>query len=134
MINAFTIDVESRWMPDIVEMSRGTLEAMKYHGIGGTEYKYCERRKEWLLIEISPRVDLWGTIAKPAGVDVIYDCYLDMIGHRPTVNIGRQRDGVRWQCPASVGIGESDRLSYTYRGVPDGGVSNAERATELQWG
>ena len=37
-------------------------------------------------------------------------------------------------CPASVGIGEPRRLSYTYGVIPDGGSSNAERATEFQWG
>ncbi len=89
--------VESHWMPEIVDLSRQAIQALRYHGIGGTEYKYDERRKEWLLIEISPRVDLWEAIARPAGVDVIYDCYLDLIGRRPTVNVGGQRDGVRWQ-------------------------------------
>ncbi len=35
-------------------------------------------------------------------------------------------------CLASVGIGESRRLGYTYMELPDGGLSNAERPTEFQ--
>jgi len=37
-------------------------------------------------------------------------------------------------CPASVGIGESGRLGYTYMELPDGGLSNAERQTKFQRG
>jgi len=40
---------------------------------------------------------------------------------------------LRQECPASVGIGERRRLSYTYRVVPDGGFFNAESETEFQW-
>lgn len=89
--------IESCWLPEIAEMSRETIQSLEYHGIGGTEYKYCDRRKEWLLIEVSPRVDLWEAITKPSGVDVIYDCYSDLIGVPPEKKIGVQRDGVRWQ-------------------------------------
>jgi len=38
------------------------------------------------------------------------------------------------ECAASVGIGETRRLSYPYMGLPDGELSNAERTTEFQWG
>ncbi len=88
---------ESRWLPEIVEASRHALHALGYHGIAGTEYKYDTRRKEWLLIEINPRVVLWEAIARASGADVIYDCYLDLIGERPIGNLGGQRDGVCWQ-------------------------------------
>ena len=37
-------------------------------------------------------------------------------------------------CSASVGLGETRRLSYTYRVVPDGGIFDAETATEFQRG
>jgi D-aspartate ligase len=88
---------ESCWMPEIVELSREALRALQYHGIAGTEYKYDTRRKEWLLIEINPRVVLWEAIARAAGTDIILDCYLDLIGELPIANLGGQRDGVRWQ-------------------------------------
>jgi D-aspartate ligase len=89
--------VESCWLPEVAELSRRALRLLGYHGIAGTEYKYDTRRKEWLLIEINPRVVLWEAIARAAGADVILASYLDMTGRRPTVNIGGQRDGVRWQ-------------------------------------
>jgi hypothetical protein len=41
-------------------------------------------------------------------------------GYRAVKTIGTVRDPVE-VCPASVGIGETRRLSYTYRRVPDGG-------------
>lgn len=89
--------VESAWLPEVAELSRQALHAMGYHGIAGTEYKYDTRRKEWLLIEINPRVVLWQAIAKAAGADVVFACYLDLIGRRPSINLGGQEDGIRWQ-------------------------------------
>jgi len=89
--------IESEWMPDVAELSCRAMQALGYHGIGGAEYKYDTQRKEWLLIEINPRVVLWEAIARAAGVDVIYACYQDLTGGVPTINIGGQQNGVRWQ-------------------------------------
>ena len=43
-------------------------------------------------------------------------------------------ESARGECPASVGIGETRRLGYTYMGVSNGGLFNAETATEFQRG
>ncbi len=88
---------ESRWYPDISDMSIALLQKMKYHGICGTEYKWDPRDGKWKLMEINFRPTLWFAITRAAGVDIVYDAYLDLIGRKVPTRIGTQKNGVLWQ-------------------------------------
>ncbi|MHC1765384.1 MAG: hypothetical protein AB9869_13960 [Verrucomicrobiia bacterium] len=89
--------MESRWLPEIAELSIGILQRFRYHGICGTEFKWDPRDRKWKLIEINCRPTLWFALTRAAGVDVVWDAYCDLIGRPNPVHIGSQRDGVRWQ-------------------------------------
>ncbi len=93
----------------------------------------------WAMIELQRLTGM-----RPGEVRLMRGCDLDTTGpiweYRPaahkTEHHGKERlvaIGPR-ACPASVGIGESGRLSYTYRVVPDGGSSDAERETKFHRG
>jgi predicted ATP-grasp superfamily ATP-dependent carboligase len=88
---------ESRWYPEIAEMSIELAQKMKYHGICGTEYKWDERDAKWKFMEINFRPTLWFAITRASGVDIVYDAYLDFIGQNVKKKIGTQKNGVFWQ-------------------------------------
>jgi predicted ATP-grasp superfamily ATP-dependent carboligase len=88
---------ESRWYPEIAEMSIELVQKMKYHGICGTEYKWDERDAKWKFMEINFRPTLWFAITRASGVDIVYDAYLDFIGRNVKRKIGTQKNGVFWQ-------------------------------------
>ena len=88
---------ESHWYPEIADLSIDLVHRMGYHGICGTEYKWDPRDNKWKLMEINFRPTLWFAITRAAGVDIIYDAYLDMIGQPVQQKIGTQKDGVLWQ-------------------------------------
>ena len=88
---------ESHWDPEIAEMSIDLVQKMKYHGICGTEYKWDPQDGKWKLMEINFRPTLWFSITRAAGVDIVYDAYLDLIGQRVKNKIRTQRNGVFWQ-------------------------------------
>ena len=88
---------ESRWYPDVAELSMQLVSRMGYHGICGTEFKWDPRDAAWKLIEINFRPTLWFAITRAAGVDIVWDAFVDMTGGSVTPKIGTQRDGVLWQ-------------------------------------
>jgi predicted ATP-grasp superfamily ATP-dependent carboligase len=88
---------ESHWFPEIVDMSINLVKKLKYHGICGTEYKWDERDNKWKFMEINFRPTLWFAITRASGIDIVYDAYLDIIGHDVKKKIGIQKNRVLWQ-------------------------------------
>jgi predicted ATP-grasp superfamily ATP-dependent carboligase len=55
------------------------------------------RDRAWKLIELNPRPTLWYSLARAAGVDVIWDAYCDLLGRPNPPHVNCQDDRVRWQ-------------------------------------
>jgi D-aspartate ligase len=89
--------MEAEWLPDIADLSVSTLQALKYHGVCGTEFKWDLCDHKWKLIEINCRPTLWFALTRAAGVDVVWDAYCDLIGRPNDKHVGNQKNGVRWQ-------------------------------------
>lgn len=89
--------MESKWLPDIADLSIRMLKKLNYHGVCGTEFKWDARDAKWKLIEINCRPTLWFALTRASGVDVVWDAYCDLIGRPNPLHIGTQKDGVRWQ-------------------------------------
>jgi D-aspartate ligase len=89
--------MESEWLPEVADLSINILQALKYHGVCGTEFKWDIRDCRWKLIEINCRPTLWFALTRAAGIDVVWDAYCDLIGRPNNISIGTQKNGVRWQ-------------------------------------
>ncbi len=89
--------LRSEWQAEVARLSLDLVGRLGYAGICGTEYKPDPRDGRWKLIEVNPRPTLWFSLCRAAGCDVVYHAYRDLVGRPLEPQIGRQRDGVRWQ-------------------------------------
>jgi len=89
--------MESKWLPEIADLSIHAVQRLCYRGVCGTEYKFDERDNVWKLLEINCRPTLWFALTRRAGVDVVWDAYCDLVGSPNPISIGKQDDSVRWQ-------------------------------------
>jgi predicted ATP-grasp superfamily ATP-dependent carboligase len=89
--------MHSEWQEEIARLSVELVQGLGYAGICGTEYKPDPRDGRWKLIEVNPRPTLWFSLCRAADCDIVLHAYLDLIGRPSEAQIGRQRDGVRWQ-------------------------------------
>jgi predicted ATP-grasp superfamily ATP-dependent carboligase len=89
--------MEACWSDEIAALSTDLVRKLGYRGICGTEYKFDPRDGAWKLIELNPRPTLWYSLARAAGVDVVWDAYCDLIGRPNPVHANCQDDRVRWQ-------------------------------------
>jgi D-aspartate ligase len=89
--------MEAEWSQEIADLSRDLMDKTGYQGVCGTEYKWDPRDQRWKLIELNPRPTLWYSLARAAGVDVVWDAYCDLVGRPNPVHIHCQDDRVRWQ-------------------------------------
>jgi predicted ATP-grasp superfamily ATP-dependent carboligase len=89
--------VESEWHEEIARLSVDLVRRLGYSGICGTEYKPDSRDGRFKLIEVNPRPTLWFSLCRAADCDVVYHAWCDLVGERLPEQVGRQRDGVRWQ-------------------------------------
>lgn len=87
----------SEWHEGVARLSLELIARLGYRGICGTEYKPDPRDGRFKLIEVNPRPTLWFSLCRAAGCDVVDHAYRDLIGQPLAPQIGRQRDGVRWQ-------------------------------------
>jgi predicted ATP-grasp superfamily ATP-dependent carboligase len=87
----------SEWQPEVARLSTELVGALGYAGVCGTEYKPDPRDGRWKLIEINPRPTLWFSLCRAAGCDVVHHEYRHLVGRALEPQVGRQRDGVRWQ-------------------------------------
>ena len=80
---------------DVEKFSIDFLEAAKFHGLCGSEFKYDERDNEYKMIEINIRPQLWEDLTRIADKQLVWTAYCDLAGiempeDRP------QRNGVKW--------------------------------------
>jgi len=89
--------MEACWNDEIAALSTELVKKAGYRGICGTEYKWDPRDGSWKLIELNPRPTLWYSLARAAGVDVVWDAYCDLLGHPNPPHVHCQDDRMRWQ-------------------------------------
>lgn len=85
---------ETRWEPEIAELTMRLLAEARYQGISDVEFKRDARDGRFKFMEINPRPGYLAALPRAAGVNLSYVAYRDAIG-RPCPP-SRQRDGVRW--------------------------------------
>lgn len=81
----------------VFEQGRRFLEAIQFHGLANTEFKYDSRDGSYRLMEINPRLGLWNGSVLFAGLNLPLIAYDDMQGIQyggPTFT--RQADGALW--------------------------------------
>ncbi|MFN3430831.1 MAG: ATP-grasp domain-containing protein [Candidatus Sericytochromatia bacterium] len=66
--------------PEIVDISKRLVEAIGFRGICGMEFKYDARDRQYKLLEINPRGELWMNLASRCGVNLPLLKYQDQIG------------------------------------------------------
>ena len=85
---------ETRWDPEVADLTGRLLAEAHYQGISDVEFKRDPRDGRLKFMEINPRSGFLTTLATAAGVNLSSIAYRDAIG-RPLPEF-RQRDGVRW--------------------------------------
>jgi D-aspartate ligase len=85
---------ESRWSPQIADLTARVLAEAGYQGVSDVEFKRDARDGRFKFMEINARQGYWIALAAASGVNLTYIAYRDAIG-RPCPEC-RQRDGVRW--------------------------------------
>jgi predicted ATP-grasp superfamily ATP-dependent carboligase len=89
--------VRSEWNEEIARLSADLVRRLGFSGVCGTEFMPDPRDGRLKLIEVNPRPTLWFSLCRAAGCDIVHHAYRDLIGDPLEPQIGRQRDGVRWQ-------------------------------------
>ena len=85
---------ESLWDPEVARLSIEFLQAVRFVGLCGTEFKRDPRDGRLKMMEINPRPKLWMALTRATGVDVPYIAYQDLTG--ADVGPATQVDGVKW--------------------------------------
>jgi predicted ATP-grasp superfamily ATP-dependent carboligase len=85
---------ETRWDPEIADLTGRLLAEVGYQGISDVEFKRDPRDGRPKFMEINPRAGFLTSLPTAAGVNLSYIAYRDAVG-RPCPTC-RQRDGVRW--------------------------------------
>jgi D-aspartate ligase len=108
--------VETVVAPDVEEIARRLLSALRFDGIVEVEFKRDPRDGRLKLLDINPRVWGWHSLGAAAGVDFTYLLW-NMVSGTSTARL-RGRPGVRWvraltDVPTVIGEMRAGRLSLT---------------------
>jgi D-aspartate ligase len=87
--------IQSKRIPELIEMSLPFFKEIKLKGIGMAEYKKDPRDGIYKFIEINPRFWLTHSLTGPAGIDFAYMYYLYLTNQNPSPRL-EQIDGVKW--------------------------------------
>jgi len=85
---------ESRWEPEIADLTTRLLAEVGYRGVSDVEFRRDPRDGRFKFMEINARPAYWTALPTAAGVNLPYIAYRDAIGR--SLPERRQRDGVRW--------------------------------------
>jgi predicted ATP-grasp superfamily ATP-dependent carboligase len=80
---------------DVERMSVEFLEAVKFHGLCGSEFKFDARDNVYKMIEINIRPQLWEDLTRIADVEIAWYLYCDLAG-LPIPERSTQKNGVKW--------------------------------------
>jgi len=83
--------------PAVFEQGRRLLEAIGFHGLANTEFKYDSRDGSYRLMEINPRLGKWNSSALAAGLNLPAIAYFDALGEQyQGPDLSTAADGVLW--------------------------------------
>lgn len=80
---------------EVLELSLRFFERVPVHGLGGTEFKWDERDRQYKMIEVNMRVQTWEDLVRASGKELLWMHYCDLVGF-PLPKPRPQRNGVRW--------------------------------------
>lgn len=86
-----------RFEPKVFGQGRHLLDAIGFHGLANTEFKYDCRDGSYQLMEINPRLGKWNGSALAAGLNLPVIAYRDVLGCRyegPATSTSA--DGAQW--------------------------------------
>jgi len=86
---------ESMINREVMSIGIKYFEGLKYKGMGGVEFKFDERDRQYKLIEMNPRTGMQNINATASGINFALIRYLDALGKefdKPPAQI----NGVRW--------------------------------------
>lgn len=86
-----------RYEPQVFEQGRRLLDAIGFHGLANTEFKYDARDGSYRLMEINPRLGKWNGSALAAGLNLPAIAYRDVLGcpyEGPVTSTSA--DGAQW--------------------------------------
>jgi len=86
---------ESMPNEEVERISVEFLEAVKFHGLCGSEFKYDKRDRMYKMIEINIRPQLWEDLTRIAEKEIVWTSYCDMAGLTVS-NDREQKHGVKW--------------------------------------
>jgi predicted ATP-grasp superfamily ATP-dependent carboligase len=86
---------ESRWDPEVADVSLGVLRALRYRGYGSVEFKRDPRDGQLKIIEVTGRTWYPHGLATRCGVNLPYLAYCDLLG-LPVERPRSFEDGVKW--------------------------------------
>jgi predicted ATP-grasp superfamily ATP-dependent carboligase len=87
--------VETVSEPAVEELAAAYCRGAGFRGIGGMEFKWDERDRQWKFLELNPRCWSHFALAADSGVDLAWLQYLDLTG-APLPPPTRARPGVLW--------------------------------------
>jgi len=87
--------VRSFYDEKLEQASLRLLEAVRYQGLGGVEFKRDSRDGQYKLIEFNARLGMWDSYGVKCGVDIPYLSYCDAL-QRPVEPQRKYRSGVLW--------------------------------------
>lgn len=110
---------KTEWHPEVAELSRRLLGALKYRGICGLEFKFDVGTKRWVLLDLNARFPLGNMVMLQAGVNLAGLIYQDLVKgiRHPAVQL---RNGVYW-----INFNEDIRNTFL--------VTRGERFTMKAW-
>jgi len=65
---------------EVKKLSVDFLQRLKFKGLCGTEFKYDYRDRDYKIIEINIRPQLWEDLTRLAGAEVLWVAYCDLAG------------------------------------------------------
>lgn len=87
--------VRSLHDPELVEIGISLLQATRYQGLGGIEFKKDCRDERYKLIEFNVRFGMWDGLSVKCGVDLPYLAYRDAL-HLPVEPQLAYRENIIW--------------------------------------
>ncbi len=105
---------ESLWDPEVAELSVRFLQAVKFTGLCGTEFKRDQRDGRLKMMEVNPRATLWMGLTRATGVDVPYIVYRDLVRATPSPTLKKMEfDG--FTSPEMFRVRGTTSLMVSYR-------------------
>lgn len=87
---------ESRWYPEVDQMTRDILRKMGYSGYASIEFKKDLRNGKFYVMEVTGRTWYPHALSEICGVNLPWLAWASLTGEEPLPQMPSQREGVKW--------------------------------------